>query len=144
MEPNSSWEANSHSASQEISRSVFTRGRNSETLCIISCQAFPFRWGVVSPSSITRTGGSPLIGCRRLPLKYIRSCPPYLEAVSFIHNAIPWWQGPILVIQHKNRGFSLALRNILSSLSVVSQLNSFFFIVNAEENANSLDWTRFC
>lgn len=27
-----------------------------------------------------------LVGCWRLLIHYIRRCPPYLEAISFIHN----------------------------------------------------------
>ncbi|KAJ4446277.1 hypothetical protein ANN_12972 [Periplaneta americana] len=45
----------------------------------------PQRW-VVSPSPNPQAGGPPLIGCPRLLIQYIRSYPPYLEAVSSIRN----------------------------------------------------------
>ncbi|KAJ4446561.1 hypothetical protein ANN_13258 [Periplaneta americana] len=40
----------------------------------------------VSPSPNPQAGGPPLIGCPRLLIQYIRSYPPYLEAVSSIRN----------------------------------------------------------
>jgi hypothetical protein len=36
------------------------------------------------PTSVAR--GPPLVGCPQLLIQYIRSYPPYLEAVSFIRN----------------------------------------------------------
>jgi hypothetical protein len=33
-----------------------------------------------------QAGGPPYVGCRRLLIQYILSCPPYLEAVSSIRN----------------------------------------------------------
>ncbi|KAJ4427260.1 hypothetical protein ANN_24878 [Periplaneta americana] len=38
------------------------------------------------PSPNPQAGGPPLIGCPRLLIQYIRSYPPYLEAVSSIRN----------------------------------------------------------
>jgi hypothetical protein len=36
-----------------------------------------FLWrGVVSPMPNPQTGGPPLVGCSRLLIQYIRSCPP--------------------------------------------------------------------
>jgi hypothetical protein len=58
------------------------------------------RWGVVSTSFKPQTGGPPLVGCQRLLIQYIRSYPPYLEAVppsSTWGRAMPWWQGHITV-----------------------------------------------
>ncbi|KAJ4428508.1 hypothetical protein ANN_24550 [Periplaneta americana] len=40
----------------------------------------------VIPSPNPQAGGPPLIGCPRLLIQYIRSYPPYLEAVSSIRN----------------------------------------------------------
>jgi hypothetical protein len=40
------------------------------------------RGRVVSPQA----GGPPTVGCPRLLIQYIRSDPPYLEAVSSIRN----------------------------------------------------------
>jgi hypothetical protein len=34
----------------------------------------------------TQAGGPPLVGCSRLRVQYIRSNPPYLEAISPIRN----------------------------------------------------------
>jgi len=39
------------------------------------------RWGVVSTLPNTQAGGLPLVGCPLLAIQYIRSYPPYLEAV---------------------------------------------------------------
>jgi hypothetical protein len=33
-----------------------------------------------------KAGGVPLVGCPRMLIQYIRSNPPYLEAVSSIRN----------------------------------------------------------
>jgi hypothetical protein len=33
-----------------------------------------------------KSGGPPLVGCSRLLIQYIRSYPPYLEAVSSVQN----------------------------------------------------------
>jgi hypothetical protein len=33
-----------------------------------------------------QAGGPPTVGCQRLLIQYIRSYPPYLEAVSSIRN----------------------------------------------------------
>jgi hypothetical protein len=40
---------------------------------------------VVSPA-YPQAGGPPPVGCPLLLIQYIRSYPPYLEAVSSIHN----------------------------------------------------------
>jgi hypothetical protein len=45
-----------------------------------------FFWRVVNPTPNPQAGGSLLDGCPRLLIQYIRSCPPYLEAVSSIRN----------------------------------------------------------
>jgi hypothetical protein len=42
--------------------------------------------GVVSPTPNPQAGGLPLVSCPRLLIQYIRSYPPYLEAVSSIRN----------------------------------------------------------
>jgi hypothetical protein len=44
------------------------------------------QWGVVSSSPSHQTGGPPVVGCLRPHIQNIRSCPPYLEAVSSIRN----------------------------------------------------------
>jgi hypothetical protein len=41
---------------------------------------------VVSPTLNHQAGEPPLVGCPRLLIQYIRSYPPYLEAVISIHN----------------------------------------------------------
>jgi hypothetical protein len=45
-----------------------------------------FRRGVVSSTPNPQAGDSPLVGCPRLFIQYIRSYPPYLEDVSSIRN----------------------------------------------------------
>jgi hypothetical protein len=55
------------------------------------------QWGVVNVLPIHQAGGSPLVRCPRLFIQYIRSYPPYLEAVSpsaTWERAMPWWQKP--------------------------------------------------
>jgi hypothetical protein len=47
----------------------------------VTCFFF-LRWGVVSPPPNPQAGGPPFVGCPRLLIQYIRSCPPYLEAFS--------------------------------------------------------------
>jgi hypothetical protein len=47
---------------------------------------FFLRWGVVRPTPNSQAGGPPLVGCLRLLIQYIRSYPPYLEAISSIRN----------------------------------------------------------
>jgi hypothetical protein len=47
---------------------------------------FFLRWGAVSPLPKPQAGGSPLVGCPRPLIRYIRSYPPYLEAISSIRN----------------------------------------------------------
>jgi hypothetical protein len=42
--------------------------------------------GVFSPTPNPLAGGPPLVDCPRLLIEYIRSYPPYLEAVSSIRN----------------------------------------------------------
>jgi hypothetical protein len=47
---------------------------------------FFLRWRVVRPTPNTQAWGTPLIGCPRLVVKYIRSYLPFLEAVPSIRN----------------------------------------------------------
>jgi hypothetical protein len=44
------------------------------------------RRGVVSPTPDNQAGGPLLIGWPRLRIQYIRSYPPYTEAISSIRN----------------------------------------------------------
>jgi hypothetical protein len=43
-------------------------------------------WGVVSLTPNLQAGGPRLLGCPRLLIRYIRSYPTYLEAISSIRN----------------------------------------------------------
>jgi hypothetical protein len=55
------------------------------------------RWGVVTTSPNLQAGGPSLVGCLQLLIQYIRSNPPYLQAVppsATWGRAMPWWQGP--------------------------------------------------
>jgi hypothetical protein len=66
-------------------------------LCVIRNIFIFSRWGVVSTSPNPQAGGPPLVGCPRQLIQYIRSYPPYLQAVpSFATwgRAMPWWQEP--------------------------------------------------
>jgi hypothetical protein len=56
-------------------------------LCVVFRNKYLVLWGrVVSPPSNPQAGGPPTAGCPRLLIQYIRSYPPYLEAVSSIRN----------------------------------------------------------
>jgi hypothetical protein len=44
------------------------------------------RWWVFSPQPNPQAGEPTPVGCPRLLIHYIRSYPPYLEAVSSIRN----------------------------------------------------------
>jgi len=59
------------------------------------------RWGVVSASPNLQAGAPPLVGCPRLVIQYIRSYPPYLDAVppsATWGHAMPWWQDPLIAV----------------------------------------------
>jgi hypothetical protein len=58
----------------------------SEVLVTFQHAVFFLRWGVVSPPPNPQAGRQPVVGCPRLLIQYIRSYPPYLEAVSSIRN----------------------------------------------------------
>ena len=52
---------------------------------------------LLAPRPTHQAGGPPLVGCPRLLIQYIRSCPSILEAVppsATWGRAMPWWQGP--------------------------------------------------
>jgi hypothetical protein len=53
------------------------------------------RWWVVNPTGNPEVGGPPIVGCPQLLIQYIRSYPPYLEAVYSTPwgRAMPWRQG---------------------------------------------------
>jgi len=83
----SPWEANSDSASQEIPCLLRNpkvdcgQFRDPEQHFITSCV---LQGRVVRSSPKPNAGVSPLVGCLRLLIQYIRSYPPHLEAVSSI------------------------------------------------------------
>jgi hypothetical protein len=89
----SPWEANSHSASQEISRhlsnsKVHSRVHNSpliSKLCVIFRNRLLLRW-VVSPLPNPQEWGPHLACCQLLLTQHILSYPPYPEAVSYTCN----------------------------------------------------------
>jgi hypothetical protein len=54
---------------------------------VIFCNKLIFLWwGVVSPVSNPQAVGPPLVSCPWLLIPYIRSYPPYLEAISSNQN----------------------------------------------------------
>jgi hypothetical protein len=56
-------------------------------LCVVIRNKYwVLRGRVVRPPPNPQAGGPPTVGCTRLLIKYIRSYPPYLEAVSPIRN----------------------------------------------------------
>jgi hypothetical protein len=58
----------------------------SEALITLLNKSGVLRWGVVRTSPNPQSGGPPPVDCSRLLIKYIRSYPPYPEAVSSTHN----------------------------------------------------------
>ena len=65
-------------------------------LCVIRNMFTFLRWGVFSTFPNPQAGGPSPVGCPRLFIQYIRSYPPYLEAVppsATWGRAVPWWQG---------------------------------------------------
>jgi len=49
-------------------------------------------WGVVSTSPNPQAKRPPLVGCLRLLIQYIRSCPPYWRPSPLSRGrAMPWW-----------------------------------------------------
>jgi hypothetical protein len=95
------------------------------------------RWEVLSTSAISQAWRSPLVGCPRLLTQYIRTYPPYLEAVRPTEtwgwaswgNRIPLitdsFRKQFIIVQGKNR-------NILISGA---------FIVCCDQGGNNLQWT---
>jgi hypothetical protein len=56
-------------------------------LCVVIRNKYwVLRGRVVSPPPKPQAGGPPTVGCPRLLIQYIRSYPPYLEAISSIRN----------------------------------------------------------
>jgi len=52
---------------------------------------------LLAPGPTYQSGGPPLVGCPRLLIPCIRSCPPYLKAAPPSATwgcAMTWWQGP--------------------------------------------------
>ena len=113
MEQSHSWEANRFSASQkiphilwnpkvhyriykcpatcpclELTGSVHAR---SSSLCFITC--YFLRRGVVSTSPTPQAGGSPLVGCPRLFIQYIRSYPPLWRPLLHPKPEDAWCRG---------------------------------------------------
>jgi hypothetical protein len=66
--------------------------------------AYYSQWGVASPTRNPQAGGPPLVGSQRLLIQYIRSCSPYLEGVSSIHNLMT--QHSLVTWDSPNMGFS--------------------------------------
>ena len=80
MEQNPSWEANSFSASQQITRILWKPKVHCRThKCSLTVsQRYTFlQWRIVSTSPNTQAGGPPLVGCPRPLIQYIRTYPPY-------------------------------------------------------------------
>jgi hypothetical protein len=47
---------------------------------------YVLRWVILTSSPNPETGGSPLVGCPRILIPYLRSCPASMEAVSSIRS----------------------------------------------------------
>jgi hypothetical protein len=81
-----SWEATNCAATQELPSILWNPKVHHRFLMNFRNRLIFLRWGVVSPTPNPQAGGPPLVGCPRLLIQYIRSYPPYLEAVSYIRN----------------------------------------------------------
>jgi hypothetical protein len=57
------------------------------------------------PTPNSHAGGPPLVGCPRLLIQYIRSYPPYLEAVSSVLN--PRTRRAVVTRDPPNVGYTL-------------------------------------
>ena len=94
MEQSLYWQANRSSASQEIPLFYGTR----KFITAPTSKKLKFlQWEVVSTYPNPQAREPPLVGRPRLLIQYIRSYPPYLEAVppsATWGRAMPWWQGP--------------------------------------------------
>jgi hypothetical protein len=68
---------------------------------------------LLAPRPTPQTGGPPLVGCPRLRIQYIRSYPPYLEAVSSIRRlrlkSMETINIPNSLIQNKNKNIHSSL-----------------------------------
>ena len=70
---------------------------HSDAFVMVSNMFQFIRRGVNSTSPNPEAAEPRLVGCPRLLIQYIRTYPPYLEAVPPSANwgcAMPWWQGP--------------------------------------------------
>jgi hypothetical protein len=73
-------------------------------LCIVIRNKYwVLRGRVVTPPPNPQAGGPPTIGCPRLLIQYIPSYPPYLEAVSSIHN--PRTRHAVVTVDPLNMGW---------------------------------------
>jgi hypothetical protein len=123
MQQSLSWQANKSWAGQESPAfyrtrtfiTAFTKARYLALSCA-NPEAFVkdskngrFLWvGVVSTSHNPQSGGSPLAGCPRLLIQYIRSYPPYRR--PFLHpqpeDAPSRGDRDPLIMRFTNRGYN--------------------------------------
>jgi 5-methylcytosine-specific restriction endonuclease McrA len=69
-----------------------------------------FTGRVVSPPPNPQAGGPPTVGCPLLLIQYIRSYPPYLEAISSIRNPRTWHA--VVTVDPLNMVHKLTVDNI--------------------------------
>jgi hypothetical protein len=84
-----------------VKESFLVRG---SSVRFVTNQRFRGGGGAVSPPPNPQAGGPPPVRWLWLLIQYIRSYPPYLEAVCSISNlsfAMPWWKGTNLTWRHK-------------------------------------------
>jgi hypothetical protein len=73
-----------------------------------------FTVGVVRPPPNPQAGGPPPVGCPRLLIQYIRSYPPYLEAVSSIRNL--WTRHAVVTRDPLNMDALITVLEIMSAI----------------------------
>jgi hypothetical protein len=96
---------------------------------------FFLRWEVISPTPNSQAGGPPLAGCPWLVIQYIRSCPPYLEAISSIRHLRTRYAFTLLLK-------SLYICKSVSFLRIHSLRNDLALFIHCNNSLNVILNTR--
>jgi hypothetical protein len=88
---------------------LFPSGSVPRLWVVIRNKYWVLRWGLLAPAPNPQAGGPPTVGCPRLRIRYIRSYPPYLKAVSSIRN--PRTRHAVVTVDPLNVGLRGKLSN---------------------------------